>query len=141
MDDAGLWPEIDGMLLLQSIQWWNDEGEVLDMTKSILNEYRPDEAEAIIRSGGGYLKMQQLYIMFELISDTVEEIGPKNFSSQAGYDTAKSFSIDVDGCPHSYTDTKRVSNDALASFEVRANEKDIFRRESGPKWYPVLNEP
>jgi len=141
INDAGLWDTIDGMLLMQPTQWWTDEGEVLNMTKSILNEYRSDESEAITRSGGGYLKMQQMYIMFELIKSTVESVGPDNFNSFAIYDTAKSFSIEVDGCPHSYSLTKRTSNDASATYKVRAVEEDIYRREIGPRWHPILYEP
>ncbi|MBT4511799.1 MAG: hypothetical protein HOC20_06285 [Chloroflexi bacterium] len=67
IDDAGLWDEIDGMLVVRPVQWWNDEGEILDLTKSILYEYRPDQAEEIIQSGAGYLSMQQVYLMFEII--------------------------------------------------------------------------
>ncbi len=139
--EANLWDQLDGMLVIRPTQWWNDTGEVIELTKAILNEYRPDEAEEIIRTGAGYLSMQQLYLMFELIAETVEAVGADKFNSKAVYDTALSFSLTVDGCPHSYSETKRVSADALASYELRADNNDIVRWEHGLEWHPVYYEP
>ena len=79
--------------------------------------------------------------MFELISDTVTAVGTELFDSRAVYNTAQSFSMILDGCSHSFTETKRTSNDDLASYEVRAEKEDIFRREPGPIWHPVLWAP
>ncbi|MFC2028173.1 ABC transporter substrate-binding protein [Chloroflexota bacterium] len=141
ISEANLWDEIDGMLFIQPTQWWNDEGEVIELTKTLLHEYHPGDASDIIRSGGGYLKMQQMYIMFEIIADTVESVGAEHFNSQNLYDTMLSFSTTIDGCAHSFSTTKRTSNDNLAAYDARAEDRDIFRRYYGPKWHPILYEP
>ncbi len=77
--------------------------------------------------------------MLELIRAAAEAVGPENLDSQAIYDAAKSFSITVDGCPHSLTETKRTSSDAMAVYELRSGEGDIFRAD--PAWLPIVYEP
>lgn len=139
IDDADLWEEVDGMWFIKCGRWWNDKGEIVELTKKLLQIYHPDEADSIIRSGISYLGTQQVYIMLELIKETVETVGSDNFTPQAIYDTAQSFSITVDGCPHSYSETKRTSNDGLAVYEMRAAEKDIFRVHV--EWLPIVYEP
>ncbi|MFC2027698.1 ABC transporter substrate-binding protein [Chloroflexota bacterium] len=136
IDDADLWEELDGMWFIKCGQWWNDEGEIVELTKQLLQKYHPDEADSIIRSGISYLGTQQVYIMLELIKETVETVGVDNFFPSAIYDTAQSFSITVDGCPHSYGETKRTSNDGLAVYQMRAAEKDIFRVHV--EWLPIV---
>lgn len=137
--DDGLFDEIDGMYIVKPSRWWNDEGEIIALSKEILQTYRPNEAERLIQSGSGYLATQQIYQMLEIIKEAVATVGVENFNSRAIYDVARSFSINVDGCPHSYDDTKHTSNDGLAIYEIRANEDDLFRVSSD--WIPVLYEP
>lgn len=135
-----LWQEFDGMWLVKPSQWWNDDGEIVDLTYEILQKYRTsDEVEEIMETGIGYMATQQIYVMFELIKESSASVGRENLNSQAIFDAAKSFSITVDGCPHSYNENKRTSSDALAIYEIRAAEKDIFRAD--PRWLPVIYEP
>lgn len=135
LDEADLWDECDGMLFSRETPWWNEEGDMISLTKEILYENRPDDAEKTMRSGYGYLTVSSAYIMLELIAETVESVGPRNFTSQALYDTAQSFSLTYDGCEHSYTETKRYSTNSHAMYELRAADKDIFRL--SPEWYPI----
>ncbi len=137
--NAGLWDEVDGMWLVKPSQWWNDEGPIVDLTKKMLQIYRSDEANEIIQEGVPYLSSQQVYVMFELIRAAAETVGPENLDSQAIYDAAKSFSITVDGCPHSLTETKRTSSDAMAIYELRSAEGDIFRADNA--WLPIVYGP
>jgi len=140
IERANLWSEFDGMWLIKPSLSWNDEGEIVDLTYELLQTYRtPDEVDEIMQAGIGYMSTQQLYVMFELINEASASVGPENLNSQAIFDTAKSFSITVDGCPHSYNENKRTSSDALAVYEIRAAEKDIFRAD--PRWLPVIYEP
>lgn len=135
-----LWNEFDGMWLVKPSQWWNDKGEIVDLTYEILNRYNtPEEVEEIMDTGIGYMATQQIYVMFELIREASASVGPENLNSQAIFDAAKSFSITVDGCPHSYNENKRTSSDALAIYEIDAAKEDIFR--SDPRWLPVIYEP
>lgn len=136
-DDS--WSDFDGMWLVMSAQWWNDTGEIVDLTKTLLQTYRPDEMDEIIETGIAYLSTQQIYVMLELIKEASASVGPENLNSQAIFDAAKSFSITVDGCPHSYNENKRTSSDALSVYEIDAAKKDIFRE--GPSWLPVVYKP
>jgi len=143
VDKQDLWEELDGMVVVKVAQWWTDEGEVIDMTKTMLERYRPGQVDEIIESGIGYLQVQQLYVMFELIKDTVEKYGAEEFSSELLFDNAKTFSITVDGAEHSYGPNKRTSSDSLTMYKV---DKDgatfvdkLYRAE--PNWIPIVYEP
>jgi len=134
-----LWNEFDGMWLVKPSQWWNDEGDIIDLTYEILHKYNtPDEVDEIMETGIGYMATQQIYVMFELIKAASASVGPDNLNSQAIFDEAKSFSIIVDDCHHSYNEDKRTSSDELAIYEIRASQKDIFRAD--PRWLPVIGD-
>lgn len=139
IDDADLWDELEGMLFARESRWWNEDGELIDLTKAILYENHSDSAEKIIRTGVGYLAVSQVYLMLEIIKEAVEAVGPEGFNSQALYDAAKSFSLSIDNCSFSYSDTKRIAHDCLGIYELRAKDKDLFRRD--PDWQPIIREP
>lgn len=139
LDDAGLWNEADGMLLIRVARWWNDEGEVIDLSKRLLHDKHGANAERIIRSGNGYLSTQQMSVIFALLDHTVNLVGAENLSSPAIFEAAQSFSMTLDGCPHSFTPEKRVSNDGLAVYELNGTIKDVVRVHT--EWLPVVYEP
>ena len=139
LSDADLWEECDGMMVIRPFRWWNEEGELVDLTKQLLNENHPDDAESIIQKGVGYITVQPAYIMLEMVRATVEAVGNINFSSEAMYEVAQSFAITIDGCHHSFSETKRTSNDELNIDQLRAAEKDLFRMHDD--WLPIVWKP
>ena len=139
IDDTDLWDEIDNMLFIIPFQWWAESGTVIDLTEQLLYENHPDDAENVMLNGSGYLSTQQMYVMLELIAEAAEMAGPENLDSQAVYEAALSFSINVDGCSHSFNSTKRTSNDSLAIYKANASQKDLIRADSS--WIPVVYEP
>ena len=140
LSDAKLWDEIDGMLFLGSTQWWNEEGTLIDLTKQLLYENHPDEAEDIIRGGVGYKAMGNVYQVLDIVRKAADTVGPKNLDSQAICDAAESYSLTVDGIPRfSFGETKRYSTNYYTVYEARAAEEDIFRIE--PEWIPAVMEP
>lgn len=140
IDDGDLWDEIDGMLFVQTTQYWTGEGPIIDLTRELLFENRADEAENIIRSGTGYLTMTQWYQMLEIIKDAVETVGPQNFDSEALYSAATSYSEVLDGIErYSYGETKRFSPNYFIIQEARAEERNLFMAD--PDWLPVEMEP
>ncbi|NQT74683.1 MAG: ABC transporter substrate-binding protein [Chloroflexi bacterium] len=141
IDDANIWDEVDGSLFIRGTRWWNEEGELMNFAKERLHEYHPDEAEEIMRTGVGYMPMGgAYYVMVDIIRQAVESVGAENFNSQALYDAAQSYSLVVDGIQrYSFNETKRYANDSLAIYELRADEKDLFRAD--PEWIPVLQNP
>ena len=141
IDDAELWDEIDGMLFLRAVKWWNEEGSQINLAKELIYEKHPDSAEDMIRQGSGYLGGISLGSqIIEIIADAVETVGPENFDSQALYNSAGSYSRTVDGVDRSsFGETKRYSLDYFAIYEARSAEEDLFRVD--PQWYPSILEP
>ncbi|MCP4611569.1 MAG: ABC transporter substrate-binding protein [Planctomycetes bacterium] len=128
ISDADLWGEIDGMLFLRSSLWWNDEGTMIDLTKELLYKNHPDEAESIIRSGNGYTSVVTFIEMLNIIRDAVETVGAENFSSEALYEAAKSFSLTIDGVDrYSFDETKRTAINYYVMSEARGEEETIFK--------------
>ena len=140
IDDANLWDEIDKTLVVRVTRWWNEEGTIIDLTTDLLKKNHPSSVEDIKQAGSGYMAMHQLNQMLEIIAEAIETTGPENFSSQALYEAAKSYSQIVDGTQHgSFSETKRDVVDAYAIYEVRAANKDIFRMHDD--WLPTMREP
>ncbi len=138
--EAGLWDEIDGMLLFKPARWWNEQGEAIDLANRLVREYHPDDAEKIIGKGSGYLASQQVYVIFKLIEATIEAVGAENFDSHALYKTAQSFSLTIDGIQSdSFSETKRYSSDYAGFYEVDGEKKDVFR--VTPEWFPIVSKP
>ncbi len=134
---ADLWDEIDGMLFVQPSRWWNEEGQIIDLTKQLLYENHPVEADEIIHVGSGYLTAYQFYLMLEIIKDTVEAVGPDNFDSQALYDAATSFTFSLDSIDDfaTFDETKRSIQNYFGIYEADATQQDIFR--ISPQWQPI----
>ncbi len=159
IEKQGLFEELDGMLLTKPAQWWTDvkddsvtiaeategiEPSTIATAKEMLQTYRPSQADSIIESGIGYLAVQQLYVMFELIKDTCAAVGPENFSSKAMYDFAHNgWEITVDGCPHSYSANKCTSSDGLYIYKVDASAEEFMDKiyRADPDWSPVQTTP
>ena len=138
--DADLWDDLDGMIVVRTNRWWNEEGELIDLTKKLLYENHPDTAEQIMRDGNGYLGTQQILVMLELIADAAEAVGTENLNSQAVFDAAKSFSLTIDGIElNSFNETKRTSLNYFKVYEARVAEEDLFSL--SPEWIPVVREP
>ena len=139
IDNADLWDEIDGTLILNTSRWWNDEGTLVELSKDLLHKNHASDAESIIRSGSGYLGLLVPYQMLEIIRQAVEAVGPENFDSEALYTTAQSFSLTIDGIEQfSYTETKRASTNYMVILEARGAEEDMFRVS---EWVPIICAP
>ena len=140
IDNAGLWDEIDGMLVDAPNSYWNEEDEIINLTKQLLNENHPDEAEKIMRMGWTYTSMSSNYAMLDIIAETLESTGPENFDTQALFETANSYTLMVEGVPRfSYDETKRYPYNYFGIYEARAAEEDLFRID--PELYYHVPEP
>lgn len=139
IDTAGLWEEVEGMIFIKPGQWWNDEGQMMDLARELLNTRRAGESDSIMKAGVGYQAINGIYVMFELIADAMEQSPPGGFTPQAVYDAAADFSVNIDGCIHRLNSTRRVAADCVSVYELRAGEKDIFRLNDG--WITVVTDP
>ncbi len=141
IDKADTWDKIDGMLLIMPNTWWNEETEVIELAKELLQRYHPGRLEEMMRTSNGYLSVDPLYVMFELIRKTVNEVGPENFSSQAMYDAASDFSLEIDGrVTDTFNDEKRLSRNWFAIYEYDAEKRDLIRV-NPDEWLDVILEP
>ena len=143
VDQADLWDEVDGMLVLTTTRWWNEEGPIVSLAKDLLNRYHSaDEAASIIQSGTGYMALSSIFVMLEIIKDTVEVVGAENFSSQALYEAAQSFTFTMDDVDfYTFSETKRAPQDYFGLHEIRAAEKDVVRMLPESEWLPAVTEP
>ena len=131
------WDDIDGMLFVKYPRWWNEEGEIINLTNKLVRENHPSDAEDIIRSGNGYHAINQVHAMLSIIADAAETVGPQNIDSQAIYDAAISFVCTSDGVQRaSFGEGKRNATDAYGIYEARAAEEDIFRMHD--EWLPAV---
>ncbi len=137
ISDAQLWEEIDGMLFVKESEFWNDEGEFIDLVKKLLNDNHPDKAEKIKRAGVSYMVVSQDLVMLEIIQKAAEAVGPENIDSQALYDAAQSYALIIDGIQRfSFTDTKRFGCDKVGIYEAVGAEETIIRVD--PEWIPLI---
>ena len=139
VDKADLWDEMDGGYFIRSFRWWTDDTEYMRFTRQLLSENHPSEEDEIIGNGVGYITVQPIVMLLEAIKETVEEIGARNFTSEALYNHLLSFSMEFDGCQHSFSETKRTSNDYLNIHRLDAPKKDLFLAHEG--WLPIVAEP
>ncbi|MFO8010709.1 MAG: ABC transporter substrate-binding protein [Dehalococcoidia bacterium] len=137
--DARVWDDIDGMIFGRESKWWNEEGELIDLTRDLLYNNHPDSAEKIIRSGCGYLATSHALVLLETIKKASQAVGPENIDSEALYEAAKSLVVNLNGLDrYSFSETKRLGNNYLGFYEAVADEKDIFRLGD---WVPLLYAP
>jgi len=141
IDDANMWDEIDGMLFIKASRWWNDEGELIDQTKKTLFEKHPDSAEEIMRQGVGYIAMENLFMVVDIITRAVEAVGPENFDLEVLYEAAQSYAPTIEGIEGfwSFGADKRYANNYVAMYEARAANNNVFRIHT--EWLPIALEP
>jgi len=140
--DMGLWERIDGMLFLKSSRWYNETGEIIDISNQLLGEnHSVDEAARIRRQGTGYNATKQAYLMCDIIREAVEQVGAENFDSDALFDAATNWEFSLDGLPdfNNFSPTKRISQNYYAVYEARASEESIFRLHDD--WLPQVTSP
>ena len=142
IDDAKLWDEIDGTYLIRGgCPWWNEDDELVDLNRKLLYENHPDEAEEIMQAGIGYLAASGVfYPILEMIADAVETVGAENFTSQALYDAAISYSQVFDEVEWAgFTQTRRYAYSNYLIYRASAADEDIIRADEN--WIPHLVEP
>lgn len=137
--DADLWEEMEGAYVIRPFRWWTDDTEYVRLTRQLLDDNHPNRAEEIMQMGVGYITVQPTAMLLEAIGETVESVGAENFTSEALYEHLKSFTIEVDGCQHSFSETKRTSNDFLNIHRLDAEQEDLFLAHEG--WLPIIREP
>lgn len=136
------WDTLDGYLTLNLARWWNESSPLVDLAKELLSKYRSGEAESIIHAGAGYVGgMSNLLAFYEILRQTVQEVGAENFSGQAMYDTAVNFKLNAESTPlwngmseWSFSDTDRSCVHDVAVYKWSAQDQDLVRVSD---WLPL----
>jgi len=141
ISDAGVWPEIDGMLIIYTGGWWHEEDELVNLQERLLGEYHPDKVEETESRGSSYGGVGSYMMMFDIIASTVEVTGPDGFNAEALYESAQSWYYPLDGRPQGYTysHTKRYMVNELCVLEVSSEQETLMRNDRN--WYPALTGP
>jgi ABC-type branched-subunit amino acid transport system substrate-binding protein len=132
------WDAIDGSLVTLSCRWWNEDAELSDLANKLVRENH-DDADDIIFSGMAYISsIHHIYGIINSIKQTVENVGPQNFSQEALYNTLLSFPMDYGEAYEewSFDENTRHGWDHMAVFRIDGTEEDLIRLE--PDWYPVV---
>jgi len=145
MDSADFWNKIDGTYFIRSSRWYNETGQLIDMTNELLDRYRPEEAHDIKRNGCGYIGAKHVYLMCDIIKEAVETVGPESFDTQALYDAAATWTYIYEDISdfNNFSSEKRYASNYYAVYEARAcetpDDSDLFRAHDD--WLPQVMEP
>lgn len=134
-NDMGIWPSMDGMLFIFQTEWWDEDAELPNLIKTLIDRYRPGELAKIMEGGKGYMSVPNGMMILESIRNAAAAVGPENVDSEAIYEGAQSMKILFDGVQRfSFTETKRSGVDRLAIYEVDSSRKTMSRVS---EWFPV----
>jgi len=121
------WEYLDGLLTTMMFVWYDEPNPAWDLIKEILNRYHPGVTpEDLIYSASGAFYLY--YSFFEILQQTVEEVGAENFSGQACYDVAEKFQVQYDGLPQwGFSETNRILAKWAAVYEWSAQTEGMVR--------------
>jgi hypothetical protein len=133
--DANLWDELDGMLFTLPYGYWNDSTELIDLANEYVRHH--NDAEDIMSNGTSYLGPFIAYQgMFSMLAETISNVGPENFTSQAFYEVANSYSMLLDGREWGFSETTRTPIDTIGIYELDASQQDLFKAD--PELLPLV---
>lgn len=133
--DANLWDELDGMLFTLPYGYWNDSTELIDLANEYVRQH--DDADHIMSNGTSYLGPFIAYQgMLQMLAETINKVGPENFTSQAFYEVANSYTGMVDGREWGFIETRRTPIDTLGIYELEAARENLFRAD--PEWLTIV---
>ena len=123
------WEALDGTLSLLPTRWWDEAYPVVELAEKLLHMYHAGKAEELIHAGIGYIgSFHGAYMFFDILRETVREVGAENFDSQALYDAAVKFRRAYEGYPEwGFTETKRCAMGRGAIYEWQAKVGDLAR--------------
>ncbi len=137
--DMRIWDELDGTLFISTSEWWDDEGELIDLIKELVEKYHPNSVEEIRSAGKSYIAVGNAFMVLEIIKSAAETVGPENLDSEAIYQAAQSFTMTIDGLDrYSFTEEKRTAVDYLVIYEADGEAGDLVRISD---WMPVESPP
>jgi len=119
---------LDGALIGQTWPLWVHPAPLVDYMKDLANKYfSADKAHSLVYGNCGWISGGgQTVLYMEYIRKTIEAVGAENFSSQAVYDTAISFSPQLEGFKEiGWSPTERRIYKYIGMYEYRHSVGDF----------------
>lgn len=133
---------LDGMLFNRLTgRWWNeaDTDPQVQLLLELLSRYQSQaQAAQMIFNGGSIGAFHQDCALFDILAETIKNVGAENFSAQAFYDTAINFSVNWESYKTwNFTATKRYMPNHTLVYKWSAADKDLVPVSD---WVPVVTE-
>ncbi len=150
VDRNDAWQDIDGMLLILSGAWYNEENDwLVELINTLLEEknYSEEKISDILTNGTAYRTAFRIYMICDIIRQTVERVGAENFSTEALVETAKSWSFTYENIEEfsNFTETKRFSQNYYAIYEFSVDQSNPrsweYVTRVDPDWIPQVTKP
>ena len=136
--ESGVVAELNNMLIIHSFPWWTDTGDFITLAQQVFDNSPKWYEDSLVQPS--YLSViHDLYIVFGAIEYTISVYGTQGFNSHTLYESLQMFSFNVDGCSHSFSQTKRTSNETLGIYRLDADNQTLIRADS--EWIPIVTEP
>jgi ABC-type branched-subunit amino acid transport system substrate-binding protein len=125
------WAGVDGTLADSPTRWWTEEAQsqIVTLARQLLQANHPDKFNEFVYAGIGYIGgFQQTYAFFDVLKATIDAVGAANFSGQAFYNTAISFSEQWPGYGEwNFTATKRYTWNYVGIYKWEASAQNVVR--------------
>ncbi len=133
--------EIDDMLIIKHYPLLSEDGEFGALVNAVAGKsgQRSEWPQEISFQLAYISTIHDMYIILNAIEHSITEYGYESFNSQMLYNALQTFSIEIDGCSHSFSETKRTSNDNLGIYRVDTVNKTLVRADAD--WVPIVTEP
>jgi len=138
-DKVGDMELLDGSWMVSPVGWWGDDATIWQETEDQFYTYWPDDAADVIAGWGtAYMNAWVNVILEDILRQTVEEVGPENFTGQAFYDVATSWSKTYQGFePWTFADGKRYCIRDVKMYEYDADLGTVVPLTG---WLPVIED-
>ena len=124
------WDAMNGTIEMMGSRWWNETSyPIPKLANELVRKYHSGEAQDIIHMGLIYIgAFHGYYVFYDMLRQAIEEVGAKNFDSQAFYNTAIKFKKNYEGfLEFEFSETERVPMKYQAVYEWSAEEGDLVR--------------
>jgi len=137
VDMFGWEPPLDGWYSNSICRWWNQESPIVDLAHTLLERYRPKQAEEMMHQGSSYLGgTQNFYTILQVVQQAVQSVGAENFSASAFYDAAINYTMHLEGYPEwSFGEGKLYLTDDVEVYKWEDSAEDLIRVSD---WLPIL---
>lgn len=133
------WPAMDGTLTVNNWGWWTMDTPLVNSAKEALQAYHPDEAQAAMEMGIGYIGgFSQWRVGLDILTKAVKSVGVDEFDGTAFYNTAQKVDLKWDGYKEfGFSSDKRYVPDHANIWRWSAADEDLVQ---ATDWLPIITD-